>query len=292
MKNRNNKNKVNKCDNLPFYLPNSWDCLEAKGPGPFVTKAILRNSDGEIIYWDSRHNRKHNIKLDIDIGSTWWAPKSIGWWIGILFSIGAICFALGAVPGYLKLVGNTYDALTYFIGSIFFTSAAFLQYIEEINSSNTLSKKKLKFKIFVFMPRRLSWWSVFIQLLGTLFFNLTTFAAIFTNLSVNQLINLVWVPDMYGSICFLIASFLAWIEISNGIFSWNPNSFSWNVSGFNVLGSIFFAISAIGAIIIPSTGLYLSAFLVNIGTFLGALCFLFAAILLLPERIYEKINNN
>lgn len=78
------KNKT-KCKNLPFYLPNSWTCLNAQGPGPFVTKATLKNSKGELIHWDSRHNRKHNFKFDTSVGSTWWAPGAIGWWIGILF---------------------------------------------------------------------------------------------------------------------------------------------------------------------------------------------------------------
>ena len=283
------KNKTDKCKNLPFYLPNSWTCLNAQGPGPFVTKATLKNSKGELIQWDSRHNRKHNFKFDTSVGSTWWAPGAIGWWIGILFSIGAIFFAFGAIPAYLKFVGATYDALTYFIGSIFFTSAAFLQYFEEINSSKNLSKRKSKIKLLVFMPKRISWWSVVVQFIGTLFFNLTTFYAIFNNLSIHQLIGLVWIPDVYGSICVLIASFLAWIEVSHGLFSWDLSSFSWNISGVNMLGSIFFGISAIGAIIIPSTGLDLNSFLVNMGTFLGAVCFLIGAILLLPERIYEEV---
>jgi hypothetical protein len=187
-------------------------------------------------------------------------------------------------------VGHVPDAITFFIGSVFFTSAAFLQYFEEVNSYENLSKKKSKFKLFSFMPKRISWWSVVIQLIGTVSFNLTTFYAIFKNLSIHQLIDLVWVPDMYGSICFLIACFLAWIEVSHGLISWNSNSFSWNISGVNMLGSIFFGISAIGATVIPSTGLVLNTFLVNMGTFLGAICFLIGAILLLPERIREKIN--
>ncbi|MCC7554183.1 MAG: hypothetical protein KO202_06845 [Methanobacteriaceae archaeon] len=285
-----NKHKTKKCDNLPFYLPKSWTCLKAEGPGPFVTKAILKNSEGEIVQWDSRNNRKHDFKFDTSVGSTWWAPGAIGWWIGVLFSIGSILFALGALPPYLKIVGHVPDAITFFIGSVFFTSAAFLQYFEEVNSYENLSKKKSKFKLFSFMPKRISWWSVVIQLIGTVSFNLTTFYAIFKNLSIHQLIDLVWVPDMYGSICFLIACFLAWIEVSHGLISWNSNSFSWNISGVNMLGSIFFGISAIGATVIPSTGLVLNTFLVNMGTFLGAICFLIGAILLLPERIREKIN--
>ncbi|WP_225370531.1 hypothetical protein [Methanobrevibacter arboriphilus] len=45
-----------------------------------------------------------------------------------------------------------------------------MQYFEEINSSKNLLKRKSKLKLFVFMPKRLSWWSVVVQFIGTLFF--------------------------------------------------------------------------------------------------------------------------
>ena len=33
-------------------------------------------------------------------GSTWWAPRALAWWIGVLFAVGSICFALGSFPPY------------------------------------------------------------------------------------------------------------------------------------------------------------------------------------------------
>ena len=38
--------------------------------------------------------------------------------------VGSACFALGAVPAYLDLVGVEADGVTFFVGSLFFTSAA------------------------------------------------------------------------------------------------------------------------------------------------------------------------
>ena len=58
-----------------------------------------------------------------------------------------------------------------------------------------------------------------------------------------------------------------------------------------MLGSIFFGISAVGAFVLPETGLPLNVFLVNMGTFAGGVCFLVAAILLLPERVHETIKD-
>lgn len=285
--------KNNKCAVLPVNLPEEWSCLNAKGPGPFVTRATLKNPEGKPVPWVSRHHRKHHFRLDRSKGSTWWAPGAIGWWIGILFSIGASCFAIGAVPSYLTAVGNTYDGLTFFIGSIFFTSAAFLQYLEAANSPRRPLnvKSKEKFRFLSWTPKRIGWWSAVVQFIGTLFFNLNTFNALRINLSISQLTNLVWIPDAYGSICFLIAGLLAWMEVSHALWSWNPRSFSWNVAGLNMLGSIFFGISAAGAFVLPDTGLPLNMFLVNIGTFAGAVCFLAAAILLLPERVHETIKD-
>ena len=45
-----------------------------------------------------------------------------------------------------------------------------------------------------------------------------------------------------------------------------------------------FGVSAAAAFIVPSTGELKNAALANLGTLVGALCFLVGAILLLPER--------
>ena len=49
-------------------------------------------------------------------------------WMTLFFALGATCFFIGPFPGYAQLVGASADADTFFIGSIFFTSAAFLQF--------------------------------------------------------------------------------------------------------------------------------------------------------------------
>jgi hypothetical protein len=51
-----------------------------------------------------------------------------------------------------------------------------------------------------------------------------------------------------------------------------------------MLGSVFFGLSAIGAYTVPSTNQLLSVSWSNWGTFLGAVCFLWGAALLLPRR--------
>src|SRR5215212_4962610 len=39
--------------------------------------------------------------------------------------LGASCFALGAIPAYVHAVGANADAMTFFVGSLFFTSASY-----------------------------------------------------------------------------------------------------------------------------------------------------------------------
>ena len=91
-----------------------------------------------MVEWSSREHRKQAGRLDAGRGSTWWAPTAVGWWIGTLFAIGALCFTVGALPGYVGWVGTDADAITFFVGSIFFTSAAYLQYLQTLNAPHAL----------------------------------------------------------------------------------------------------------------------------------------------------------
>jgi hypothetical protein len=141
--------------------------------------------------------------------------------------------------------------------------------------------------IFSWEPSRIDWWSTLIQLVGTLFFNFSTFASIGIIFLFNKM---VWTPDLFGSVCFLIASFLAWSEANHSLWSWNIKSLSWWISLFNLLGSVAFGISAIGAYISPTTNLTLDPFIMNLGTFIGAICFFIGALLLLPERTSDLLN--
>ena len=60
---------------------------------------------------------------------------------------------------------------------------------------------------------------------------------------------------------------------------WRPGDLGWEIAALNLVGSIFFGLSAIAAYVVPSTGELLNAALANAGTFLGALGFLVGAAL-------------
>ena len=265
--------------------PDGWERTDSAGLGPFVTLERFQHPDGAVVEWTSREHRKRAGRLDAGRGSTWWAPTAIGWWIGVLFAVGAACFTVGAAPGYVDWVGTDADAITFFVGSIFFTSAAYLQYVQTLNAPHSLdgaSGERLRF--WTWEPGRIDWSASLVQLVGTLFFNVTTFAAIDSSLNATQAHRLVWVPDVVGSICFLVASGLAWFEVSHGWWSWNSRSLSWRIAALNLAGSIAFGASAFAAKVVTTTGEPRNITLVNLGTAVGGLCFFVGALFLLPER--------
>ena len=242
-------------------------------------------ADGVVVRWESRRHRKH-LRDGAAAGSTWWAPTARGWWIAVLFAVGSLLFALGSVPGYVAAVGTRWDTLTYFVGSLFFTSAAFLTYREAVDAAPAAQNPRRR-RVFVYQPRRIDWWATAVQLVGTLYFNVSTGVAVKTNLSAEAAHQHVWRPDAIGSMCFLVASALAWVEVCHGWSAWRPRSWSWWITLLNLLGSVAFGVSAVAGYISPVTGDVRNAERANLGTLVGAVCFFVGALLLLPERTEE-----
>ena len=239
-------------------------------------------ADGLVVRWESRRHRKH-LKAEAAHGSTWWAPRARGWWIAVLFAVGSALFALGALPSYAAAVGVRWDTATFFVGSLFFTAAAFLTYREAVDAAPAAQNPSRR-RILVFQPRRIDWWASAVQLAGTLYFNVSTGAAMQVDLAVQSADRYVWRPDAIGSICFLVASALAWIEVCHGWIAWRPRSWAWWITLVNLLGSVAFGVSAVASYIVVATGELRDAERANLGTLVGAVFFLIGALLLLPER--------
>jgi hypothetical protein len=194
--------------------------------------------------------------------------------MGVLFAIGSLCFAVGALPFYARAFDVTIDSLTFFVGSIFFTTAALLQLLEA-RASGTKTDRIASA----------------IQFVGTLFFNATTFYALNTSWSAQEADKYVWRPDAFGSICFLISSAMVYeVFAKPGRFdSWLPHRRDWKIAVLNFGGSVAFAISAIFSYIVPSTGEIRSAEYTNLGTFVGAIGFFLGAVLVLVDREHPQV---
>jgi hypothetical protein len=248
-----------------------------------------QRSGGAVAGWTSRRWRKQRSLLDTGTGSTWWAPGAVGWWIGIAFAVGSLCFAVGAAPGYVDAVGVATDGVTFFVGSLFFTAAACLQYLEAINAPRSPqgTRATQPRRLVGWEPHRIEWWTTLVQLAGTVLFNVSTFDAMQEHLSASQANRLVWTPDALGSICFLVASGLAWSEVSQAWWSWHPRNLPWLITALNLTGSIAFGASAVASHIVAASDQPRNVTLMNLGTFIGALCFFTGAVLLLPERTHD-----
>ncbi|NKY11280.1 hypothetical protein HGA09_12840 [Cellulomonas hominis] len=178
--------------------------------------------------------------------------------IGVLFGAGSVCFALGSLPGYVADLPGPAVAWTFVVGSVFFTSAAALQLAG--------TDRALRWD-------RLAGW---VQLVGTVCFNVSTLAAT-RDLAEPEARRLVWAPDVYGSVCFLVASGIAYALARRGA---RPRSAAWWVAALNLAGSVAFGIAAVAARYVGDTTDPTNLALVNLGTFLGAVAFLAGAALL------------
>ena len=252
--------------------------------GPFLTFVDHAGEDGLVVLRESRRHRKH--LTGAPAGSTWWAPQARGWWIAVLFAVGSALFALGAVPAYTSGVGASWDVVTFFAGSLFFTSAAFLTYREAVDAAPQAPDTARR-RFFVFQPHRIDWWATAVQLVGTLYFNVSTFNAMRADLSAQAAHKHIWRPDAIGSTCFLVASALAWFEVCHGWFGWRPRSWSWWITLANLIGSVAFGVSAVAGYVDPVTGQVRNVAGANVTTLVGAVCFFIGALLLLPERTWQ-----
>jgi hypothetical protein len=176
-------------------------------------------------------------------------PHLATWWIGVLFAIGSVCFFVGPFPGFVNLVGSEADAAVFFVGSLFFTTAAFLQ-----------------FRSVSFRTHRVDWWSTAIQLVGTVYFNINTYRALQDAVNNSDVDRLIWRPELLGSICFLVSGILAYKEVRD------------RLSAVNLAGCVLFMVSTLAGYVLPETGDVLNLAVANAGTSLGALCFLYGAI--------------
>ncbi|GEK19836.1 YrhK family protein [Cellulomonas xylanilytica] len=273
-------------------VPAGWRVLRTRGPLGFVTHAVLVRPDGSEVEWSSRRHRKGLGLRLAGVRAEGGRASAMSWWIGSLFAVGSLCFALGSVPLYVDALDPAVVAGTFFVGSIFFTSAAYLQFHETLRAPGGVLAESARpgrlASLVGWKPRRIDFWAVLVQLVGTVFFNISTFSATQADLTLAQERHLIWAPDVYGSICFLVASWFAYAEVNRGVLPRSDRSVGWRIAALNMLGSIAFGVSAVAARYVPSTDQAANLELVNLGTFLGAVCFLLGAVLLPVESARER----
>lgn len=213
--------------------------------------------------------------------------------LALLFGLGSVCFAVGSLPLYAARAAPEVVAWTFVVGSVLFTSAAAFQAAGTPRDDRT--------------DRAAAW----VQLVGTVCFNVSTYAAT-RDLAARPARRLVWAPDVYGSVCFLVASVLACVAVRRAVrpravhgvpggaatagdragaargpdrgtgtrVAWRRGSVDWWVAAVNLAGSVAFGAAAVAARYVAGTTEETNVALVNAGTFAGAVCFLAGAALL------------
>ncbi|WP_431838560.1 hypothetical protein [Cellulomonas sp. Y8] len=220
-------------------------------------------------------------------------PSAASVRLGLLFGLGSVCFAVGSLPSYVARVAPEVAGWTFVVGSVLFTTAAAFQAAGTPREDRTDLAAAL------------------VQLVGTVCFNVSTFAAT-RDLAALPARHLVWAPDVYGSACFLVASVLACVAVRRAVrpravhgvargagapgapgapgarVAWRRGSVDWWVAALNLAGSVAFGAAAVAARYVAGTTEETNVALVNAGTFAGAVCFLAGAALLPVGSVRER----
>jgi len=190
--------------------------------------------------------------------------------------------ALGAVPGYVGGVGGVADAVTFFVGSV-----------SSPVPPRSSTGRSVRFEGPAPATRRRAWRRLATPAPGASTGGPVRAArrhvvlqpqhrqAIATSLSRGRPAPGV-APDALGSICFSSPARWPGSRCATATSRSSRRTCRWITLG-NLAGSIAFGVSAVASFVV-SDGQLLDAELSNLGTFVGALCFLAASIALLPER--------
>ncbi len=277
-------------------MPKDAKILEWHGFLGFPTRIRYQLTNMDEVEWISRQQRKRRRLPFAGQTRGWWESERISQWMCVLFMIGSFAFTLGALLCFDLALPLIVPGVIFFVGSLFFTTAAYLQFLEAINVPDTSARAQAgetnQARYFAWEPDRIDWWSTITQFVGTLYFNFSTFNAMRLSLSPLKSDRLVWSADFLGSALFLISSWLAYGEVASALTTPKLKSLTWWVVLSNLLGSVAFGISAITSFILPSIGEQINANVTNLTTAIGGACFFVGALLQLIETNRENAEAN
>ena len=197
--------------------------------------------------------------------------------ISIWFSIGSALFMAGAA---MSILGRGPADATFAIGAVCFTTAAFIQWRAAVSHLPRWRAAHPGKRRAWANP---DWLAAVVQLVGTLEFNVMTIRGMSIAVTDTSAYDHgVWRPDVVGSALFLISSLIALHPINGALRHALVRGRSKAIVYLNLAGSVFFGISAVGAL--GMGGGVKNNALNNVGTLLGGACFLVASVLLWPRR--------
>ncbi|MAB01044.1 MAG: hypothetical protein CMN86_22465 [Stappia sp.] len=260
--------------------------MDARGPRPFITmRCLLR--DGHRIVLRARQHRKGLQRSARQKGIPFWHRPAYNWWNGLLFAVGSLHFIVASL---LSVVDSPLTireiALVFFAGSIFFTTAGFMQNLQAANAGEMTGgppETRTRLRLIGWKPSDVGWLSTITQFAGTVMFNFNTFDAIDPPAQWYLADLTIWLPGLVGSVLFLVSGYLAFMEAGHGWWSWKPADLDWQIVTANLLGCIFFMGAGILAYIPRGPEPAWIATSANVLLCLGAVGFLAGALLMMRE---------
>ena len=265
-----------------------WMPSGADGAGPFTSRLTWGLPDGGEATWESRRARKRGavkIRASGEAAQTLRAAPEIArrlvrvnWVAAIAFTIGGSLFAAGAWVAQLGSGDASTAASIYFAGGLFFNTGAYASLLGAINAPRSVGADggldAEAWRWWSYEPHRIDWLTTFVLLAGTIAFGISLADSFIEGLSGQQVNRLIWTPEMFGCILFLVSGHLAMAEVCHRS---RPclrrRDLAWAIVAINQIGSILFMVSALAAFIRPATDSVVNVDVANWGTLLGAACF-------------------
>ena len=204
----------------------------------------------------------------------------------LAFIVGPILFAIGSLWSITDPDAAALSSATLALGSVFFTAGGWWQ----------LRQAKLATRI---LPADMQDWQwcglrcALTQSMGTILFNINTFFLWgWPQSNENSWLLLAVLPNLLGSILFLVSAADCLIEVGHGkLLVYEPSHLGWWIAMVNALGCLWFMQSALAAL--PNHLPELSVFNAGMATqttFLGSLCFAIVGILSLAECSEDEVS--
>ena len=169
----------------PRTCPRDGACVSTPGPGPFVTHARARaprRERGRVELAAAPQGTRPASGAAATVPARGGRAERVELVDRRLFAIGSICFALGSLPAVLRRTSPArWSPATFFVGSIFFTSPPTCSTTSAPRArAGSLAGRRGRARLASLVgwkPRRIDFVGGDRQLVGTVFFNITTFAA-------------------------------------------------------------------------------------------------------------------
>ena len=265
--------------------PPGWTVIRATRSGRSPTAVEYRDANGDPVQWSSRFHRKHASRL-----SRGPRPRPcavVGPAPRLVVDRGPLRDRVDLLPGRpvpglraaRRLVRRRDQ---FFVGSIFFTSAALLQFLDRQRRPRGRRGPRA-LRLLTFEPASNRLVGDGIQFVGTLFFNVSTFRRCRSSTPRSTASS-----GRPTSTARSASSSPATSPTSGPRRRPLLGRADAGVAdrGRQHAGSIAFGISAVAGYVVPSTGDVLALGAANFTTSFGALCFLIGAIMLLPKAAH------